>query len=326
MLGVVQGLLGLVKVQVLGCAALGHDDDIRTVVDVLAVEPVQIAAALPVGQGHITGHGADDLLVLIQHHVEDIIHPAHGGGLLNVPAQGVALQISGAGALPDHHGVIGLDRAGSGDAGHNGLGAAGISGKVVIFDVAQANAPVRLGHHPGDVHRRTGRGDAQMHHIRGVAVHAADLCPGLFTGQMAHFLRGLGAVAAQCENQSDILRPGPAGIQLVQQGRHDGIGGHGPGDIAGNNGDLLAGVDDLPQQRSANGGGEGPADLSLPGKRMGDWVGSQNTLKIPFRDGKALYAVTETNFKFHPEPLLLFSPRSLRPWAWWSRDEPWPHG
>lgn len=63
-----------------------------------------------------------------------------------------------------------------------------------------------------------------------------------------------------------------------------------------------------------------------PVSAWGDWVGSQNTLKIPFRDGKALYAVTETNFKFHPEPLLLFSPRSLRPWAWWSRDEPWPHG
>ena len=52
-LGVVQGLLGLIQVQVLGCTALIHQNDVCTLRDLLAVQGVQEGAARPVG-GHLT--------------------------------------------------------------------------------------------------------------------------------------------------------------------------------------------------------------------------------------------------------------------------------
>ena len=242
MLGVVQGLLGLVQVQVLGRSALGHQYDIRPGRDLLAVKGVQKGTARPVGSHQIAGNGLDDLLVGVQHHIYDEVHPHHGGGFFNVLPDRVALQFSGTGGIFHHSAVVGLDGRPGGDAGHDGLGAAGVAGKVMVFNIAQADAPVRLRHGPHD-----------MYAIRRVSVHAADLRKSPFAGQVASLLLCVGTVTSQSEYQRDVLPPDPGGVQLVQQGGHDLPCGHGTGDITRNDTNSLSGMDHLPQPIVANG-------------------------------------------------------------------------
>ena len=170
-LGVVQGLLGLIQVQVLGGAALGDQDDVCRLRELLSVQGVQEGAARPMGLCHVSGHSPEYLLVLRKDYVQDKVDAHHGPGLLDVQAQGVGLQGPGA-ALGQHHAaVVRLDSGPSGHAGHDGLGAAGIAGKIVVFDVAQADAPIRLRHDPGHVHGGAPGGRAVRDAVVGVAVH-----------------------------------------------------------------------------------------------------------------------------------------------------------
>ena len=261
MLGIVQGFLGLVEVQIFGCASLTHQHDIRPPGELLAVEGIQKGTAGPVGFHHIPGHRPDDLLVGVQHHIDDEVHPHHGGGLLDVLPDRIAGELSRAGGSFHHTAVVGLDGIPGGDARHDGLGTAGVAGEVVVLDVAQADAPVRLRHPPVDVHRGTpGRG-AHMDTVVYIQVHAADLPPGLLSRKMGHLFRGVLAVAAQGKYQRNVLRAHTGAVQFLQNRRQHGPGGHGPGDVAGDDGHLLTGADDLAQPGRPDGLSQRPAHL-----------------------------------------------------------------
>ena len=295
-LGIVQSLLGLVKVQILGSAALGHDHDVGPLGDLLLIEAVQERAAFPVGLGHIAGHGLDDLLLLIQDHVQDEVHAADVGGLFDVLTQGIGGDVAGAGQGVDHHGVVRLDGGPGGDAGHDGLGAAGIAGEVVIFDVAQADPAVGLGHLFHDVHRGATGGDAHGDGGGGVAVDAADLVIGPLAGQLQPLGIGVLPVAAQGEDQGDILLGHAAGIELVQQSREHLVAGAGAGDIAGDDGDLLAGPDDILQAGRADGSLQSPLDLRLTGQIHGDGIGGQDAQDVLLRHFDLLGTGAKTKF------------------------------
>ena len=75
-LGVIQCLLRLIKVEILGGTALADDDDISPVGDRLEIKAVKKAAAGAVGGNDIAGGGEDDLLVRVQHDVENKINTA----------------------------------------------------------------------------------------------------------------------------------------------------------------------------------------------------------------------------------------------------------
>ena len=217
--------------------------------------------------------------------------------------RGLRVQVPGAGGLLYHHAVVGLDGRPGGHAGHDGLGPAGVAGEVVVLDIAQADAPVRLRHHPGDVHRCAPAGDAQADAVLRVAVHAADLLKGPLPCQLSHLLCRVGPVAAQGEHQGDVLRADTGLIQLVQQGRHHCPGGYGAGDVAGDDGDGLPGADDLPQPGRADGLCQGPADLRLPGEAMGHRIGLQHLLDAAVRHLHRLGAGADAKLDFHcPAP------------------------
>ena len=209
--------MGLVQVQVLRRTPLGDQDHIRPLLDVDAVYGIQKRAARPVGQGYVARHGFHNILLPIQDHVEHKIRAHHGGGLLDILPDRIALQQAGAGLGTHHAAVIGLDSGSGGHAGHDGLRPTGVPGKIVVFDVAQADSPVRFRHPAIDVHRR--------------------VVP----------------VAAQGENQDNIFPPDPGGIQLVQKYGHHFPGGHGPGNVAGNHGDGFSGPYQFPEAGRSDG-------------------------------------------------------------------------
>ena len=111
------------------------------------------------GSGSIPGGGEDDLLVLIQNHIDNVVNAADAPGFFDVHPQGIAFQPSGAGFVLHHHPVIGLNGVPAGYAGHNGLGSAGIARKIVVFHISKTDAEVCFRNHPGDIHGGAPAGD-----------------------------------------------------------------------------------------------------------------------------------------------------------------------
>ena len=122
-----------------------------------------------------------------------------------------------------------------------------------------------------------------MYAVRRVAVHAGDLTPRTVSGQMALLLLRMAAVTAEGEHQRNVLPLDTGVIQLVQQGGHHLPCGHGAGNIAGDDGNLLAGVHDVPQPGRTDGLVQRPPDLRLAGQRHRHLVGRQDALQICLR-------------------------------------------
>ena len=195
--------------------------------------------------------------------------------------------------------MVGLDGVPGGDAGHDGLGAAGIAGEIVIFNVAQTDSPVGLRHHPRDVHRGSRPGDAHTHAVGRLAVHAGDFVPRPFPCQLSALFGGVLPVGAQGEHQRDILPPDTGGIQLVQQRGHDFIGRHGAGDVTGDDGHLFPGVHQLPQAGGFYGRLQRPANLRLTGQLQRNLVGMEHAQQIFFRNLHGLHPGSEAEFQHH---------------------------
>ena len=299
MLGVVQGLLGLIEIEILGRAALGDQDDVRRLGELLPVQGVEKGAARPMGFRHVSRDGFQNLLMLGKDHVQNEVDAYHGPGFLDVQPEGIPFQVSGAAFRQDHAAVVGLDGGPGGHAGHDGFSAAGIAGKIVIFDVAQADAPIRLRHDPGDVHGGAPGGRAIGDAVIGVAVHALDLGIGTLSGQLPPFRLRMLPMAAQGEHQGDVLRSDAARIELVQQGGHDLGRGHGPGDVAGDDGYGLPGADRVPKPGGADGLLQGAGYLRLAGEAQGHVVGVELPYEIPLGDLHLLNTCAKSKCQLH---------------------------
>ena len=264
------------------------------------------------GCRHISGSRAQDLLVLAQHHIQDKVDPADSPGLLDVHTQGISFQISGAGLRAHHHGVIRLNGRPCGAARHDRLSPAGIAGEIMVLHIPQADPPIRLGHNPCNIHRGSRLGDAQVHAIGRIAVHAADLPPGPLPRQAALLLIALMSVAAQGKDQRDILRPDPRGIELIQQRGHHLGRGHGPGQIAGDDGNSLAGMKDLPQARRSHRLPQGPAHFFLLRGDGGGRVCPQHPHQVLLGQLHSLHTAAHSEFQLHFVCFLFTASRAAR--------------
>ena len=218
----------------------------------------------------------------------------------------------GAGLLLHHHPVVLLDGGAGRHPGHQRLAAPGIPGEIVVLDVAQTYAPVRLGHHPGDIHRGATAGAAKADAILRVAVHAAYPAHGLGSGQTGHLLGRMLSVAAQGEHQGHVLVPYPRRFQLVQQGAHYLPGGHGAGHVAADDGDLFPGPQHVPQPGCADGFFQGPAHFRLPGEAQLHLVGGQHPQQVVLGHLYPLYTLAKAKFQHHGR-----SPPKGKTWAAW---------
>ncbi len=253
-LGVVQRLLQLVEVEVLGCAALAHHHYVCVFVQLAAIQAVQLAAGVALGGHEVAAGGVDHALVLVQHHVDDEVQPHHAAGLLQVQPHG-ALHVAGVRGRVHHEGVVGLDGLEGADSRHDGLGAAGIAGKVVVLHVAQRDAHVGLGNLPQDVHGRAMAGLAKVHEACRVPVEHGQLAVvGPHDG--AQLVLRLRPVATKCNRQQHVLVPHARGVQLVHDGRQYRGGGKGARHVAGDDAYALAGPHEVAQVRRADGVGQ----------------------------------------------------------------------
>ena len=164
-LGVIQRLLCLIQVQILGRAALRNDHHIRSFRNRDRVQLVQERAAFAVRLRHIARACVDDLLVLVQHHVQDEVHTHHGRGFLDVLTHGIAFELARARGRLHHAAVVRLNCRARGNAGHDGLRAAGIACKIMIFNIAQADSAVGFRNRAHDIHRRAAAGLPDMYAI-----------------------------------------------------------------------------------------------------------------------------------------------------------------
>ena len=125
---------------------------------------------------------------------------------------------------------------------------------------------------------------------------------------MAALRVGVGAVDAPGENQGDIFRLHTGGIEFLQHGGHYFPGGHGAGDVRGDENDFLSRMDHFPQRRRADGGCQRCTDkilLASGGRRKGARL--QNGQKTLFRYSDSLCACIVSKLDVHS-----FSPQLRR--------------
>ena len=176
----------------------------------------------------------------------------------------------------------------------------------MVLDIAQADPPVRLRHPAVDVHRRAPGGDAHMDAVRHIGVHTGDLGEGLLPRQMALLRLRMGPMAAQGEDQGDVLRPDAGAVQLLQQRGHHHPGGHGACDVAGDDGDLLPRADQVPQTRRADGRCQRLPHRRFPCHRGRDLVGFQHAQQRLLRDSHPLAPGTDLEFQFSLHSIFSF--------------------
>ena len=140
------------------------------------------------------------MLVFVQHHIENIVNAADGTGLLNVLPDGISLQFSGAGVFADHLAVIALNGRPGGNSRHNRLGAAAVTGKIMVLNISQADPAVCLRHSPKHIYRRSVGSDSHMNAIGRVRVYALNFRVSPLPGQFLHFFRRVVPVASQSKH------------------------------------------------------------------------------------------------------------------------------
>ena len=184
------------------------------------------------GRDDIPADGVDDLLGLIQNHIDNKVNRTAGKSVLQVLPEGIAFQLAGARIGSDHAGVVGLDRRPCGDSRHDSLCSAGISGEIVVFDVAQTDTAVRLCHRTADVYGGAAGRGAHMNEIKFRGIDTAHLAVDGFPDEMELFFLCLCPVAAEGKYDGYRFRFNPGRIHAFQQLWENDVRGHGACDIA----------------------------------------------------------------------------------------------
>lgn len=169
----------------------------------------------------ISRDGTDDILMLIEYNVDNVVDAEYSPGLLNVLTDRVAVELSCMRFRADHHAVVALNGFAGGNAGHDTLCAAGIPCKVMILNVGKADHAVCFGYGTENIHRCPGIRRTKVYTVIRIGIHTAQFFPPSFTGQMALLLRGVAAMAAQCEDKRYILSFYVRSIEAIEQRRQN---------------------------------------------------------------------------------------------------------
>ena len=156
MFRIIQSLLGLIKIDILGVSACGHNHNISLFWNPNLVEPVQKTAAFPVRFDKMTRYAAADSLLFVQHYIYNKINRYKPfADLIDILTNGIACNGAGLGFFPDHPRMIALDGVAGGYAGHNCLGSSAVAGKIVKFNIAQADADIGIRYGLKDIYGST---------------------------------------------------------------------------------------------------------------------------------------------------------------------------
>ncbi len=241
MLSVVKRLLCLVNVQILRKSAGRGDDDIRLCGDCHLIQFVKQPTARAVRLNIVARHAVADFFVLVKHDVDDEINMDKGAHLVDVDAHGVRIQVARMRALIHHALVVRLDRIVRGNAGHNGLGAAAVAREIMVFNIAQANNPVRLCDRGKDVDRRAVLGYAEVCVVL-ARIKAGKAAEHLLPRRLPHLFRCHFTMDAQGENNGDILIPHTGERQLLCHMRQHGVTGGAAANALAKEADLVIAV------------------------------------------------------------------------------------
>ena len=264
-----------------------------------AVHLIEVLTSDAVCLDDITRHSIHDMLVLVQYRVDDVVDRAEVQGLLQILADRIALQLARTGIRRNHQRMVALDCLGRGYAGHQGLDAAGITGKIVKFNIAERDAEISLRYGPRNRERGSVRGSPHQYAVIRVGVDAADLVIGIIARQSSALLFRLRSVASESEDHRDILIRDSRCLQFSQnRGKHV-IAGKRPGDIARDDRDLLSRFYHRAEFRRADRIFQGIVNRIRAAALVLQFVGRQDSHEVLIRNIDDLDAFAITKFKFH---------------------------
>ncbi len=278
--GVVKGFLGLVHVLVFGVASGGYDDDIGFCGDLDEIQTVQELTACPMGGDGVAGNGENDFFVLVQNDVDDVVDAEEGSGFLYIHTDG-ALEVAGMGFGHDHHFVVLADGFTRRHAGHDGFGAAAVTGEVVVLDVAHADAEIGFRNDAEYVYGGAGGGNAYAHAVVGIGIDAVEALEHIVPYQVTLLFLGVVAVTAEGEYDGDILVPDSCRVQTFDKRRQDDFGGHRASDVAGDDTNFHLRFNEIADNGRAYRVIEGAFDLFCAGQIDVDGIGEEFSEESP---------------------------------------------
>ncbi len=145
--------------------------------------------------------------------------------------------------------VVALDCRARRYARHDGFGASGISCKIMVFNVTEADTPIRFCYHPYDIHRCPTTCYTDTNTIFRVAIYTRQFLIGTFAGQFFPFFICVLTMTSKSKHQSNIFLPDTCSIQLIKKRRHNFRRRHRPRNIACDNHNLLTRTYDLAKPR-----------------------------------------------------------------------------
>ena len=183
-----QGLLCLIQVQILWSPSLGYNHDICQLIDLHTVKPVQEPASLSVGLLKLTCHSVNHIFMLVQNHVQKEIHAADTCRLFQVLPHRIPFKGSRLCHGVNHPAVVFPNGLHGGNARHDCLCSARITGKKMVFNIAQTYSQVSMRHLIRYVHRCAGLCLSHMNKAAFGRVHASASIIYFVPRQMPHLL------------------------------------------------------------------------------------------------------------------------------------------
>ena len=249
--------------------------------------------------GHIACNRLDDLLVFIQHDVQDKVSSDDRGRFLDVLTDRIGIDIPGIGAVLYHPAVVGLYGIPGGHTGHERFGAARITGKVVVLNISDQDPPVRFRDGTDDVNRRSSAGLTHVHHIIRIAVDAFHFAVGPLAREVLLLLFGVLSVTAECKHNRDVFFLHTGRIEFIEEHRHDHIGRAGPRNVARDDNDLLSRLHDPAKLRRTDRVPQSISHLIRTGSLIFHRVRQKHLLQILVIYFNRLCTAAETDFHFH---------------------------
>ncbi len=240
-----------------------------------------------------------DLLMLVEHDVDDEIHPDLARGFLQILPERIRIEIAGMAARIDHFAVVRLNRLARRNAGHDRLRTAGIAREIVVFDIAEANPAIGFGDRARDVDRRSRAGFAHVNAIAPIGIHAADFAIRALTDELLFFLLSVRAVTAQRKHERNILRTAARSIQLIQKRRKNAVRRHRTRYIAGDNRDFFTRTHDFGKSRRSDRVVQRANNLFFIHKSLRNLVCHQHAHQVFLGQFDGLNARSESKFKLH---------------------------